>query len=158
MSNGATPSTQDQAAQLADLFLQLSMMVDHIRATDPDLSDSDAQSLGTLARQLDELSDQLNAAAIANILQSIQPNITDIIQTTKNAQAAIKEAGKIQKVFSIAGAALTLAASFVAGNPSTILSAAAGLATAIGGSTPSASGGGGAGASPGSSGSGQGSD
>jgi len=141
MSNGTTSAAQNQAAQLADLFLQLSMTVDQVRAK-PGVSDAESQSLGTVARQLDELSEQLNAAAIAQILQGIQPEINRIIQTTKDAQQAIKTIGSIQKVFSIAGAALTLAAAFVAGNPTTILSAAAGVATAIGGGSAPASAGG----------------
>lgn len=156
MSDGITPAIQDQAEQLADGFLQLSMTLDQIRATDSSLSDADAQTLGTIARQLDELSDQLNAAAIVGILQSIQPNINNIIQTTKDAQNAIKTIGKIQKIVSIGGAALTLAAAIVSGNPATVLSAAAGVVKAIGGSGAPATGGAGAVTNPSTGGAGPG--
>jgi hypothetical protein len=136
MPNGAPPNAKNQADQLSDLFLQLSMTLDQIRTTNPDAPQ--AQSLGTISRQLDELSDQLNAAGIAQTLQNIQPNINNIIQVTKDAQNQVKTIKDIQKVFSIAGAALTLAASIVSGNPATIISAAAGVATAIGGGTGAA--------------------
>src|ERR1700733_3387547 len=128
MSNGPTAAPQNQAGQLSSLFLPLSMTLDQIRASTSNTAQ--AQSLGTISRQLDELSDELNAAAIAQTLQSIQPNIANIIQITKDAQNQVKSINDIQKVFSIAGAALTLAASIVGGNPATILSAASGVVTA----------------------------
>jgi hypothetical protein len=133
MANGPVPTPQNEAAELSDLLLQFSMSIDQIRMDNTDLSDADAQRLGTISRQLDELSDELNAEAIGQILQNIQGNVDNIIQTTKDAEDAIKKAKNIERTFSIAGAALTFAASFISGNPSTIISAAAGLASAAAG-------------------------
>src|SRR5579871_6692715 len=129
MPSGATP--QEQAAQLSDLFLKLSIAIDQVRDTAPALSAEQVQMLGTVARHLDELSEQLNAAAIADILQRIQPNIAQIVQATKDAQQAVKTIKKIENVVAIATASLTLATAILAGNPQTILSAAAGVASAV---------------------------
>lgn len=139
MASAPTSGDPSQAAQLSDLFLQFSMALDQYRSA-TDLSAADAQRLGTIARQLDELSDQLNAAAIGQILQNLQPNIDDIVATTKSAQEAIKKANEIQKVMNIAGAALCLASAVLTGNPQTVLSALGGVASAVAGSasTPGA--------------------
>jgi hypothetical protein len=141
MVSAPLPGPQNGAAQLSDLFLQFSMSIDQIRANNPNPASTGSQSLGTIARQLDELSDELNAAAIGQILQNIQPNIDNIIQTTKAAQEAVKRANSIQKIFNIAGATLTLASSILSGNPSTIVSAVAGVATAVAGGAGPAAGG-----------------
>jgi hypothetical protein len=131
MASGPMPDPENIAAQLSDDFLQMSMAIDQIRATSTNLSDADAQRLGMTARQLDELSDQLNAAAVAQILASIQPQLASITQATQAAKDALKKAENIQKDFNIAGAALTLAAAILAGNPSTIASAVGGVVSAV---------------------------
>jgi hypothetical protein len=133
MASGPIPDPENIAAQLSDEFLQMSMAIDQIRATNPNLSDADAQRLGTTARQLDELSDQLNAAAVAQILTSIQPQLNSIMQATQAAKEALKRAQDIQKDFNIAGAALTLAAAILAGNLPTIAAAVGGVVSAVSG-------------------------
>jgi hypothetical protein len=133
MASGPIPDPENIAAQLSDEFLQMSMAIDQIRATNPNLSDADAQRLGTTARQLDELSDQLNAAAVAQILTSIQPQLNSIMQATQAAKDALKRAQDIQKDFNIAGAALTLAAAILAGNLPTIAAAVGGVVSAVSG-------------------------
>lgn len=138
MSNGANAASLTEVGNLSDELLKLSMLLDQMRVTSSNLSPSDIQHLGDIARQLDELSDQLNAAAIGQILQNLQPSLSNIIQTTKDAQSAIKEANTLQKVFSIAGAALTLASALVAGSTSAIGAAMDTLAGTIAGGTASA--------------------
>jgi len=131
MPTGAGATPQEQAAQLSDLFLKLSIAIDQVRDNTPALTADQVQTLGTVARHLDEISGQLNAAAVAQILQRIQPNINQIVQATKDAQQAVKTIKKIENVVAIATASLSLATAILAGNPQTILSAAAGVGSAV---------------------------
>jgi len=132
MASGSTPGDQNPAAVLSDLFLQMSMAIDQVRESSQDLSDADAENLEKTAQQLDEWSDELNAAAIGEILQNMQGDVDNIIETTKAARDAVKKADSIEKVFQLAGAVAGLAASIVSGNPTSILSAAAGVVKATG--------------------------
>jgi hypothetical protein len=131
MPTGAGATPQQQAARLSDLFLKLSIAIDRVRDTAPTLTPEQVQTLGTVARHLDEISGQLNAAAIGEILQRIQPNLNQIVKATQDAQLAVKTIRKIEGVVAIATASLTLATAILAGNPQTILSAAAGVASAV---------------------------
>ena len=135
MSNGLTPVSQEQLDKLSNFFLELSMTLDQIRASDARLSDAETKQLGAMARQLNELSGEVDAAAIGQLLAGLQPRLDNIIQTTRAAQEQAKEAKTIQKVFSIAGAALTLASALASGSAPAVLAAAGGLGGAIGGSS-----------------------
>jgi hypothetical protein len=140
MASGPVPDPANVAAELSDEFLQMSMAIDQLRATSPNLSDADGQRLGTMARQLDELSDQLNAAAVAQILASIQPQLSSIAQATQAAKDALKKVADIQKAFNIACAGVTLASAVLTGNLSTIAAAAGGVVMAVKASGTSTSG------------------
>ena len=131
MPTGTGPTPKDSAAQLADLFLKLSMAIDQFRDTTPGLSTDQVLSLGTVARQLDELSGQFNAAAIGDILQRIQPSLNKIFEATKDAQHAVKTIKSIEHVVAIATAGLALATAIMSGNLDTIGSAVGGLASAV---------------------------
>ena len=131
MPSGAGPKPQQQAAQLSELFLKLSMAIDQFRDTATGLTTEQVLNLGTVARHLDEISGQLNAAAIAEILRRVQPSVDKIVKATKDAQKAVKTVKKIQSVVANATASLALAAAIVAGNPGTIESAVGGLVTAV---------------------------
>jgi hypothetical protein len=144
-------TTAAQADQLGDLFLKLSMTCDAYRADHAgELSLDDRHRLADIAQHLDDFSEAFTAQAITATLASIQVNISNISDATKDAQRAVKTAAKIQEVFSIGGAAVALAASIVTLNPGTIASAAAGLVSAIGGAVAPA------GAAPGTAGAGGG--
>jgi len=131
MPSGAGPKPQEQAAQLSDLFLKLSIAIDQFRSTAPGLSNEQVLTLGTVARHLDEISGQLNAEAVAEILQRIQPSIAKIVQATKDAQQAVKTIKKIESVVAIATASLALATAILSGNLSTVESAIGGVASAV---------------------------
>jgi hypothetical protein len=131
MSPNATP---DQADQLAGAFQQISMALDRYRAAHAaELSSDDRHQLAGIAQHFDDLAEQLTADAIAAGLASIQGNIGGIVKATKDAQQAVKTSAAIEKVISITGAAVALAASIAAGNPAGIASSAAGLVSAVAG-------------------------
>jgi hypothetical protein len=124
----------DQAQQLSDLFRQLSMSLDQYRAANAAaLSAGQRQQLADNAQHLDDFAEQFTGQAIQATVTSIQGNIKNIIAATQDAQKAIKKAALIEKVASIAAAAVALGAGIATGNPETIASAADGLVSAIGG-------------------------
>jgi hypothetical protein len=134
MASGLIPDPANLAAILSDEFLQMSVAIDQIRTTNRNLSDADAQRLGTMEEQLDEVSGQLNAEAIAQILASIRPQLDSITQATQAANEALKKAQDIQKAFNIAAAAVALGGAILTGNLGTIAGAVGGVVSAVRGS------------------------
>jgi hypothetical protein len=123
------PATQ--ASQIADLFQKLSLGLDQYRAANTSLSPEQRQQFATNAQRLAGYSEQFTADAIGATLAGIQDNVANLISATKDAQQAIKTAAKIEKVASIAAAAITLGASIATGNPATILTSVTGLVKAV---------------------------
>ena len=132
----ATPiDTAGQADQLADLFLKLSMALDQYRADNlARLTPDQLHQLSDNAQHLDDFAMHFTVVAIGATLAGIQGEINTITRATADANQAIKTAAKIERVATIAAAAVALGAAIAAGNPGTIASAASGLVTAIGGS------------------------
>jgi hypothetical protein len=126
-------NTAAQAEQLSDLFRQLSMTLDQYRAANvAELSEEQRHQLADNAQHLDDFAEQFVGEAIEATIASIQGNINNIMAATKDAQQAFKTAAKIEKVASIAAAAVALGAAIASGNPGTIGSAVSGLASAVG--------------------------
>jgi hypothetical protein len=137
----APNDTADQARQLAQLFLQLSMGVDQYRAAHPELDPDQRRQLADIAERLDDFSEQFSAQESAALLAGIQGNLANIVKATKDAQQAVKTIAKIERVIAITAAAVTLGAAIASGNPSTIASAASGLIDAIAGQKSGSGGG-----------------
>jgi hypothetical protein len=72
-------------------------------------------------------------AAIDETLASIGNAVNNIVQVTKDAQAAVKKIDDVQKAIAVATEALSLGAAILSGNPASILAAAGGVANAIAG-------------------------
>jgi|HubBroStandDraft_1064217.scaffolds.fasta_scaffold312568_1 hypothetical protein len=113
-----------QADQLADLFRQLSVTLDEFRAAHMNLLSGDqSNQLADNAQRLDDFAEQFTGQAIAETLASIQGNINNITAAMKDAQRAVNAATKVERVASLAAAAIALGGSIAAGKFGTILSA-----------------------------------
>ena len=126
-----------QAGQIADFFEKLSLGLDQYRAANTaKLLPEQRQQLADNAQRLAGYSEQFTADAIAATLAKIQDNVANLINATKDAKQAIKTAAAIEKVASIAAAAITLGLSIASGNPGSIATSVTGLVTAVGAAPP----------------------
>lgn len=123
----------DEARQLATLFDNLSLALDDFRLNDhdPPLSSKDAARLKKEADALEDLSHYFTAQAIGATLQKIQPDLENIKALTKEAKEQVAKLNEISKVFTIAGAALSLGKVIITGDPVSILASAEAFAQTV---------------------------
>jgi hypothetical protein len=121
-----------EAGDLADLFNSLSQALDDFRLSLP--PSTPQGQLGQLKDEAQALEDKAHfftAQAIGATLQSIQPDLAKIKAATAEAAAQVAKLNTIEKVISIATAALALGASIASGNPGSIIATAEDLAQAV---------------------------
>jgi hypothetical protein len=122
-----------EAADLADLFNQLSDSLDDFRLNAP---------TGTPPAQLSQLKDEaqaltdrahhFTALSMAATLQAIQNDLAKIKAATASAAAQVAVLNNVSKVISIATAGVALGAAIASGNPASIVATAEGLVQAVG--------------------------
>src|SRR5215470_16047645 len=123
-----------QAAQLAQIFFDLSNAVDDFRLRNwNSLSAAQQQQLKDEAQALDTRGQEATADALAAILQNIQPHLQNIQQATTDARDTLAHLNEIVKALAIVDAAVALVGSIVAGDLSSIGSGVQGLWQAING-------------------------
>jgi hypothetical protein len=118
-----------EAGQLADLFNSLSQVLDDFRLGDhnPPIPDDQLARLKDEAQALEDRAHYFTAQAIGATLQSIQPDLANIKAVTQLAKNQLGVLNNVSKVISIATSALSLGTAIAAGNPGSIVAAAAAL-------------------------------
>jgi len=110
-----------QARELAQIFFNLSNAVDDFRLRNfSSLSPAQQQQLKDQAQALDTRAQQFVAAALAAILQAVQPHLAGIKQATKDAQDALAHLDDIAKGMAIVDAAVALVGSIASGDVGSI--------------------------------------
>ncbi len=108
----AFPTVQiDQAVEagnLASLFFQLSAAVEQFRLDHPGLSQEEKDRLDAQSEDLEAKANAFNAEAIGDTLQTLHASLQNLKHVTSDAKHAISTLKTVDKVFSIANAAVAL--------------------------------------------------
>ena len=97
-----------EAGNLARLFFELSDAVEEFRLDHPQLSQAEKDRLDAQAEDLEAKANAFNAEAIGDILQTLHTSLENLKHVTSDAKNAVSTLRTVDKVFSIATAALAL--------------------------------------------------